>query len=78
MRTLMPMGRENPLFLMGGDFESYCLQLKKQVGISKILVFFLMGTRVQCFPVRMEFQGIFLNEDEFWANFPVGRGTQRV
>ena len=69
MRTQMPMGRENPLFLMGGDFEFYCLQLKKPVGISKILVFFLVGTWVQCFPVRMEFQGIFLTEDEFWANF---------
>ena len=32
----MPMGMENPLLLMGGDFEFYCLQLKKTVGIPKI------------------------------------------
>ena len=35
------MGRENPLVLMRRDFEFYCLQLKKPVGIPKILVIFL-------------------------------------
>ena len=42
------MGIENLLFLMGGDFKFYFLQLKNPVGIPKILVFFLVGMRVQC------------------------------
>ena len=42
------MGMENPLLLMGGDFELYCLQLKTPVAISKILMIFPVGTRVQC------------------------------
>ena len=29
------MEMENPLLLMGGDFEFYCLQLKNPVGIPK-------------------------------------------
>ena len=37
------MGMENLLFLMGGGFKFYCLQLKNPVGVPKILVFFLVG-----------------------------------
>ena len=49
-------GDGNPWLLMSGDFEFYCLQRKNPVGISKILVFFLVGMRVQCsFPMGMKF-----------------------
>ena len=37
------MRMENPLFLMGGDFEFYCLQLKNPVGIPKIQMVFPVG-----------------------------------
>ena len=48
------MGMENPLLLMGGDFEFYCLQLKNPVGIPKILMLFPVGMRVQCsFPMEI-------------------------
>ena len=70
------MGTENPFLLMGEEFEFYCLQLKKPVGIPKILVFFPVWMRFQCsFPMGMEFQGIFLTGDEFWANFSSGEGV---
>ena len=39
------MGMENPLLLMGGVFELYCLQLKNPVGIPKILMFFPVGMK---------------------------------
>ena len=69
----MPTGKENLLLLMGEDFEFYCLQLKNPVEIPKILVFFLVGMRVQCnFPMGMEFQGIFLTGHEFSADFSSG------
>ena len=55
------MGMENPLFLMGGDFEFYCLQLKNPVRIPEVLMLFLVGMKVQCsFPIGMKFQGISL------------------
>ena len=67
----MPMGTENPLLLMGRDFEFYCLQLKKPVGIPKIVG--IVGMRVLCnFPMEIEFQGIFLTGDEFGAIFSSG------
>ena len=72
----MPMGLENPLFLMGGHFKFYCLQLEKPMGIPKILVFFLVGMRVRCsFPIGMEFQGIFLTGDKFRTDFSSGEGV---
>ena len=72
-RTKMPMWTENSLLLKGGDFEFYCLQLKNPVGIPKILVFFLVGMRVQWgFPMGMEF---LLTGDEFVANFSSGEGV---
>ena len=37
------MGKENPLFLMGGDFKFHCLQFKNPVGIPKVLMFFSSG-----------------------------------
>ena len=40
------MGMENPLLLIGGDFEFYCLQLKNPVGIPKILKVFPVGMTV--------------------------------
>ena len=70
------MGTENPFLLMGEEFEFYCLQLKKPVGIPKILVFFPVGMRFQCsFPMGMEFQGIFLTGDEFSVDFSSGEGV---
>ena len=58
----MPIGMENPLLLMGGDFKFYCLlQLKNPVRILKIFNAFPVGMRVQCrFPMGMKIQGIFL------------------
>ena len=47
-RSQMAMGMENPLLLMGGDFEFYCLQLKNPVGIPKILMLLPVGMRVKC------------------------------
>ena len=61
----MPMGMENPLFLMGGDFKFYCLQLKNPVGIPKILVFSLVGMRAQCSFSGDGISGYFLTGDEF-------------
>ena len=69
----MPMGMENPLFLMGGDFEFYCLQLIDLLGIPKVLMLFPVGIRVQCsFPMGMKFQGIFITGDNFSADFSSG------
>ena len=66
----MPIGIENPLPLMGGDFEFYCLQLKNPVGIPKILMLFPVGMRVQCsFPTGMKFQGISRSGDDYLADF---------
>ena len=46
------------------------------VGVPKILVFFLVGMRVQCsFPMGMEFQGIFLTGDELGTNFSSEEGV---
>ena len=39
------MGMEHPLFLMGGEFEFYCLKFKNPVGIPKILMLFPVGMR---------------------------------
>ena len=70
------MGMENPLLLMGRDFEFYCLQLKIPVGIPKIFMLFLLGMRVQCsFPMGMRFQGIFLTGDKFSADYSSGGGV---
>ena len=67
----MPLGTENPLFLMSGDFKFYCLQFKNPVEIPKILVFFQVGMRVQCiFPMGMEFQGIFLTGAHRGEKYP--------
>ena len=64
----MPLPMENVLVLMGGDFKFYCLQIKSPVGM-----------RVKCsFPMRMKFQGTFINEMIFWPIFPVGRGFHWV
>ena len=71
----MPGDRKSLVF-NGWDFEFYCLQLKKPVGIPKILVFFLVGMRIQCsFPMGIEFQCNFLTGDEFGANFFSGEGV---
>ena len=60
------MGMGNPLLLMGGAFEFYCLQIKNPVGIPKILMLFPVVIRVQCrVPLGMKFQGIFLTGDKF-------------
>ena len=67
------MGMENPLLLMCGDFEFYCLQLKSPVGIPKILMCLPVGMGVQCsFPMGMKFHGIFLTGDKFSADFSSG------
>ena len=59
------MGMENPLLLMGGDFEFYCFQLKNPVGIPKILMVFPVGMRVQCsFPMGMKFSADFPSGEE--------------
>ena len=72
----MQMGTNNPFLLVGGDLKFYCLQLKNLEGTPKILVFFLVGMRVQCsFPMGMEFQGTFLTGNEFGANFSSGEGV---
>ena len=70
----MPMGRQNPLLLIGRDFEFYCLQLKKPaVGIPKILVFFLVGMRIRV--VFHGSSGYFSHRDDFWAKFSSGEGV---
>ena len=70
------MGMENPLLLMDGDFEFYCLQLKNPMGIFKILMLIPVGKRVQCrFPMGMKFRGIFLTRDKFSADFSNGEGV---
>ena len=62
------MGMKNPLLLMGGDFEFYCLQLKKTVGIPKIFILFPVGMRVQfIFPFEMKFQGIFSHRRQIFV-----------
>ena len=72
----MLIGMENPLLLMGGDFEFYCLQIKNPVVISKMLMLFPVGMRVQCsFPMGMKFQGFFLTGDKFSADFSSGEGV---
>ena len=74
----MPMGMKNPLLLMGGDFEFYCLQLKNPVGILKILMLFPVGMRVQCsFPMGI-FRVFFSPGTNFRPIFPVGRGSNRI
>ena len=71
------MEMENLLLITGGDFELYCLQLKKPVGIPKILMLFPVGIRVQyIFPIGMKFQGIFLNGNKFLADFSSEEGVQ--
>ena len=71
------MEMKNPLLLMGGDFEFYCLQLNSPVGIPKILILFPVGMRVHCsFPMGMKFQGIFLTGDIFSADFSSGEGVR--
>ena len=63
------MGMENPLLLMGGDFEFYCLQLKKPVGIPKTFMVFPVGMRVQrSFPIAMKFR-IFFSPGQIFGRF---------
>ena len=67
------------VLLISGDCEFYCLQLKSPVGISKILLLFPVGMRVQCsFPMAMKFQGIFFTKDKFLAEFSVRWGIWSV
>ena len=47
------MGTENPLHLMDGDYEFYCLQVKSPVRIES----------------SVRFQVIFLDGDDFWSIF---------
>ena len=63
----MSIGMENPLLLMGGDFELYCLQ-QKSCGNSQNFNAFPNGMTVQCsFPMGIIFQGIYLTGDKFLA-----------
>ena len=65
----MPMGMENLLFLIVGDFKLYCLHLKNLVGILKIMVARPVGIWVQLtFPVGMNFQDIFFTGDNYKAD----------
>ena len=76
MKELIADGDEDFLFLMGGGFKFYCLQLKILVGIPKILVFFQVGMEVQCnFPMGMKFQGILSAGDDFSPDFSSGEGV---
>ena len=80
------MGIENPLLLMGGDFESIVYRSKIQWGFPKFLMLFPVGIRVQCsFPVGIKFQGIFLTGDQRgqifgrffqWGGVPTGSVTR--
>ena len=70
----MPMGMENPLLLMRGNFKYYCLQLKNPLVIPKML--FPVGMKLQySFPMGMKFQGIFLTGEKFSADFFSGEGV---
>ena len=71
----MSMGMENPLLLMSWNFEFYYLQRKNPVLNSKILVFSLMGMRVQCsFSIGDEILRCFSHRGRiFWPSFPVRR-----
>ena len=72
----MPMGTENPLLLMGRDFEFYYLQLKKPVGIPKIVG--IVGMRVLCnFPME-NFRAFFSPGTNLGPFFPVGWRSHRV
>ena len=67
---------ENPLLLMGGDFEFYFLKLKNPMGIPKILMLFPLGMRFQrSFPISVKFQGIFLTGDKFLKDFSSEEGV---
>ena len=68
------MGMKIFLFLMGGVFKFYCLQLRILSGIPKILVFFPVG---QCnLPMGMKFQGNFPTGDDFSLDFSSGEGSR--
>ena len=72
----MPMGMKNPLLLMGGDFEFYCLQLKNPMGIPKILMLFPVGMRFQCSFCNVdEISGYFSHRDKFSADFSIWEGV---
>ena len=72
-------GDGKSLVIMGGNFEFYCLQRKNPVGISKILVLFLVGMSVHfSFPMGMKFLGYFSQRGRIsgqffqWGGVPPG------
>ena len=76
----MPMGMQNVLLLMGGDFQFYCLQLKIPVGMSNQHQHFPTGDTLSIvnLSMGMKFQCIYLTGDDFWPIFQVGRGSHRI
>ena len=79
----MPMGTENHLFFMSGDFKFYCLPFKNPVGIPKILVFFSSGDESSFYFSNGDgISGYFSHRGapgtNFGPFFPVGRGSHRV
>ena len=61
--TFKPVGMENPLLLMGGDFEFYGLQLRNPVEFPKILMFLPVGMRVQ-----LRFVDTFYTTSDYFLN----------